>query len=346
MAKYLRSALLVAVIGAIIWTCGGTLFPERRRGDTTQVIVYGFSILSEVLNEEIFPLFQAHWRHKTGGRIQFVDSFNASGTVANQVVLGAPADIAIFSHPGDADRVWKSGAAYSDWRTGPNGGIVNRTPILIATRKGNPKAINGFGSLGRPDVQIVHPDPLTSGGAQWAILAEFAEPIIVARSHGRTVDEQVGYEQLLSIWRNVTAQAASARAARTQFDQGFGDAIVTYEVELLLDQARGKKDGLEIVVPRSTILCEHPVVLLDRNISESEMPAVKEFYDFLFTEPAQRAFVRHGFRSIYPALDAANPSLARVEYPFTVDAIGGWTEARERIVEQIWKGRVLAEAKR
>lgn len=300
--------------------------------------------MGEALREDVFPLFRTHWRAKTGHDVDLLDSFAASGTIANQIVNGTPADIAIFSHPGDADRVVEGGRATRDWRLGPNGGILNRTPMVIAVRKGNPKGVASFADLGRPGLDLVHPDPLTSGGAKWGILAEYAEPIMNARSRGREPNPEAAYTQLLSIWRNVKAQAPSARAAKTQFDKsGIGDALVTYEVETLMD-APDKRP--EVVVPRTTILCEHPVVLVDKNIGAAERPAVEEFLRFLFTEDAQRAFVKHGFRSIFPALDKENGDLGPLENAYTVESLGGWREADRAIVEAAWKGRVLAEASR
>ncbi|HVY60257.1 MAG TPA: substrate-binding domain-containing protein [Planctomycetota bacterium] len=343
MARFVRTGLVFAVVAAIVYFCGGTLFPQRRAG-STRIVVYGFSIVSEALREDIFPLFRDQWRSEHGGDIEFIDSYAGSGTIANQIVNGAPADVAILSHPGDAERVARARST-RDWRAGEHGGIVNRTPIAIAVRKGNPKGIQTFGDLGRAGIRVVHPDPLTSGGAQWAVLAEYAEPILRDRATGRPPSTETAAAQLAAIWRNVVAQAPSARAARTQFDQDFGDALVTYEVELLLDRARGTSP-VDTVVPAFTILCEHPVVILDRNIDPAKLPVVEAFVKFLASPKAQRAFVRHGFRSIDPALDAANPGLARLDHPCTIADLGGWDEAQREIIEDAWKGHALAEARK
>ena len=344
MARVIRPALVIALIGAIVWLCGGTLFPQGRGGGTARIVVYGFSILAEPLREDIFPLFREEWRAKTGEDVEFLDSFGGSGTIANQIINGTPADVAIFAHPGDADRLVKAGRALADWRAGEYGGIVNRTAMVIAVRSGNPKHFQDFADLGRAGIEIVHPDPLTSGGAQWAILAEYAEPLIRARANGRPPSPEVAYAQLAAIWRNVVAQAPSARAARTQFDQGFGDALITYEVELLLDRRHGKT--AEMVVPASTILTEHPVVLVDRNVSPAKRPVVEAFVKFLTSDKAQRAFVRHGYRSVKPELDAENPALSRLANPFTVAELGGWDAAQREIIEVAWKAHALAEARK
>jgi len=344
MAKWIRVGLWIAVLTTIVWTCGGTLFPDRAGRGIDRIVVYGFSILAEPMRDEIFPLFRAKWRRETGSDVEFVDSFAASGTVANQIVYGAPADVAILSHPGDADRIVEARRAGVDWRQRPFGGIVNRTAIAILVREGNPRGIASFADLGRPNLTLIHPDPLTSGGAQWAILAEYAEPLMSARARGLQPSPDVAEAQLASIWRNVVAQAPSARAARSQFDHGFGDAVVTYEVELFADAANGH--SVDMVIPPTTILTEHPVVLVDRNVRPAERAAVEAFVDFLTSEDAQRAFVRYGFRSVRTELDAANPRLTPLPRAYEARDLGGWETAVRSIVDRVWRGSVLAGGKR
>src|SRR5207248_10180694 len=106
-----------------------------------------------------------------------------------------------------------------DWQRLPQQGVMNRTPFVILTRAGNPQRIADFADLARPGVKVVHPDPLTSGGANWAIVAEYGAGVRQHRGNA-----QAGRDLLAGIWKNVVAQAASARAVRTQFENGFGDA--------------------------------------------------------------------------------------------------------------------------
>jgi sulfate transport system substrate-binding protein len=330
----------LASVGVLFWTCGGAFFADvRPRGNRVRISVYGFSVIAEPLRERIFPAFRTQWLARTGEEVEFSDSFAASGTVANQITFGAPADIAILACPGDADRIVASGMALRSWREGPHGGILNRTAVVIAFRAGNPHRICSFADLARDDLKIVHPDPLTSGGAQWAILAEYAAPILAARAEGRAPAPEAAERGLLAIWRNVVAQAPSARAANMQFDTGFGDVLITYEVEALLDLRQGR--AIEYVVPPATILAEHPVVLVDHNIDPRERPAVEGFARYLWTEEAQRIFVDYGFRSVLPGLDDANPKLRPIPCAFTVADLGGWSRAREEIVDRIWEHRIL-----
>ncbi len=185
---------------------------------------------------------------------------------------------------------------------------------------------------------IIHPDPQTSGGALWALLAEYGA---FALPEGGNPD--AAYAGMVDLWRNVIVLGSSARAARTQFEMGFGDVLITYEQEAVKDLARGKFRH-EKVVPDWTIYSEHPAVAIDRNVSPEERPRVEAFLDFLWTEEAQRIFVDYGFRSITdPELDAENRYFSKVLHPFTVDDLGGWQRADEEIVDGLWRKRVLVE---
>ncbi len=304
------------------------------------IVVYGFSILGEVMNQGIFPAFQAEWLARSGEKIEFVSSFSGSGTITNQIILGVPAQVAILSLELDALRLVDNHVlAGPTWHDLPYEGVLNRTPFIILVRSDNPKGIASFADLAQPGVEVVHPDPLTSGGAQWAILAEYGSVTL----NGGSPEE--AYAQLLGIWRNVVAQASSARAARTQFENGFGDALITYEQEAVWDLGRGKLNAL-IVYPESTILGEHTVVMIDKNISPAERDLVEAFVEFLWSETAQRIFVEYGFRSVDETLNAANPNFGVIAKPFTVKDLGGWVNARDEIINAIWKQKVLPEVGR
>ena len=303
------------------------------------VVFYGFSILGEALNEDVLPAFAHHWRQTTGERVEFITSFAGSGTVTNQITLGVPAQVALLSLELDAERLAKAGRVIpGSWRRLPHGGVVNRTPFVLVVRRGNPKGIKDFADLARPGVRVVHPDPMTSGGANWALLAEYGSA--ARRSPGR--EKEAGFEALRGVWRHVVAQAASARAARTQFENGFGDVLVTYEQDVLADAVKGKLPG-EIVYPPSTVLSEHTLVVVDENVAPADRLVIDALVQFLWSEPAQRLFVRRGFRSVDEGLNAANPAFGRIQDPFRVADFGGWDRVKKEIVDGIWKDRVMKE---
>ncbi len=311
--------------------------PGRPKQART-VIFYGFSILGEVMDQAIFPAFQRDWYERTGEQIEFVSAFAGSGTITNQIIMGVPADVGLFPIEMDANRVAAAGISPPrSWHSLPHRGVVNRTPFIILVRPGNPKGIHDFTDLARPGIGVVHPDPLTSGGANWAILAVYG-----AGLRQNPNDPNAGYELLLGVWRNVVAQAGSARAARTQFENGFGDALITYEQEVLWDRARGRLRG-EVIYPRSTVLSEHMVMAVDRNIDDEERELVQSFISFLWSEVAQRIFVEYGFRSIDETVNKANPAFRKLEDPFYIDEFGGWDHAKPEIITGIWQNRVLVE---
>ncbi len=329
-----RRAGLVLAAGLVLYVLwpwlpvAGT--PVRRT-----MVVYGFSILGQVMNDAVFPAFQDQWLAEHGEEVEFISAFAGSGTITNQILLGAPAEIAILSTELDGLRLVQGGVLPgTTWRALPYAGVLNRTPFIILVRSGNPLQIQDFGDLARPGVQLIHPDPLTSGGAQWAILAEYGAALHTAS------DPVYAYDLLLGIWRNVVAQAPSASAARTQFNNGFGDALITYEQDPLKDKLRGQLSG-EMIYPMSTILSEHTVVVLQKNIRQEDQDLVTAFLEFLWSEQGQEIFTRHGFRSVDERLNAGLDYFPAIPAAFTVEDLGGWPVARQQIIVDVWETGVL-----
>lgn len=336
----LEGGLLAAAGVALLLYAAWPWLPVPGRAVPPRTVVfYGFSILGEALNEDVLPDFARRWQQRTGERVEFITSFAGSGTVTNQLTLGVPAQLALLSLELDAERLAAAGVvAPGSWRRLPHGGVVNRTPFVLVVRKGNPLGIHDFSDLARPGVRVVHPDPLTSGGANWALLAEYGSA--ARRSPGR--EQEAGFQSLRGVWHNVVAQAASARAARTQFENGFGDVLVTYEQDVLADAARGRLPG-EIVYPPSTVLSEHTLVVVDKNVAPADRPLIDALVQFLWSEPAQRSFVRRGFRSVDEGLNGANPDFGTIRDPFRVADFGGWDRVKKEIVDGIWRDRVMKE---
>lgn len=332
---WLPAAFWVFLFGYAVWPW----MPWKKPASRTVIVFYGFSILGEALNQVILPAFQKDWEFRTGEHLEFATSFAGSGTVTNQLIMGVPAQLALLSAEPDAERLAAAGLIRAkSWRRFPHGGIVSRTPFIILVRPGNPKHIRNFSDLMRPGIKVVHPDPLTSGAANWAILAEYG----AGMRQDPTQPQRGGYGMLLGIWRNVVAQAQSARAARTQFENGFGDALITYEQEALWDRFHGKLHS-EIISPSSTIFSEHVLVRVDRNILPEQRKAVNALIDFLWSEKAQRLFIRGGFRSVDEELNTLNPEFCKIADPFLIDELGGWDKAKTEIVDSVWKNLVLKQ---
>ena len=335
--SFLRSIALSLFLALVCSSCLPSGPNESANGIT--VTVYGFSIMKEALEKDIYPAFAAKWKREHGVDVNFISSFAGSETVTNQILQGAPADLAILSIDRDAQRLMQGKATTTDWHAFPNSGIVNRTPFIILVRKGNPKQIMDFPDLAKPGVRVIHPDPVSSGGAQWSILAMYGSELVKSEKESGEQDTTRALHTLQSIWKNVISTPGSAREARTQFETGYGDALVTYELEGLMMKQAGA--DIEVIVPKATIFSEHPAVIIDRNVTAAERPVVQAFINFLWTDEAQKAFVTYHFRSVTnESFNDENSQFAKIELPFTVEMFGGWDKAYPEVIEQIFRDQV------
>ncbi|HEX8368989.1 MAG TPA: sulfate ABC transporter substrate-binding protein [Pyrinomonadaceae bacterium] len=334
VSRFVFFAALVSLL-----TAAGCLpsAQETKSGSRT-ITVYGFSIMKEALEKEIYPAFAAKWKREHGEDVQFVSSFAGSETVTNQILQGAPADLAILSIERDVERLSTAGAVTQNWKSAPHNSIVNKTPFIILVRKGNPLGIRDFPDLAKPGVKIIHPDPVSSGGAQWSILSIYGSELKKTERAG-SMNTTQALETLQAVWKNVISTPESARAARTQFETGYGDVLITYELEgLLMKQADAPVD---VVVPQSTIFSEHPAVVIDRNVTADKRAVVQGFLSYLWSDEAQQSFVKYHFRSITnESYNDANAEFAKIELPFTVEMFGGWTRAYPEIIESIFRDKV------
>ena len=314
--------------------------PASETGGGLNLTVYGFSIMKESLEKGVYPGFAAKWKSEHGADVSFTSSFAGSETITNQILQGVKADIAILSIERDADRLKQFGFVTSDWHASPNKGLINKTPFIILVRQGNPKGIHDFADLAKPGVKLIHPDPISSGGAQWSILGMYGSELLKSEKQTGEPDQARALQMLRAIWKNVISTPGSAREARTTFELGNGDALITYELEGLL-MKESKKTPVEMVVPQATIFSEHPAVVVHRNVTAAKRPVVDAFIQYLSSEDAQRAFVKYHFRSIsFENLNLENKDLARIEMPFTIDYFGGWSKAYPDVIEAVFKNQV------
>jgi sulfate/thiosulfate transport system substrate-binding protein len=313
--------------------------PPSESVGGTNITLYGFSIMKESLEKAIYPAFTAKMKREHGLDVRFTSSFAGSETVTNQILAGVKAQIAILSIERDAQRLKDHKDVTSDWHNLPQKGIVNKTSFVILVRKGNPKGIHDFPDLAKPGIKVIHPDPNSSGGAQWSILSIYGSELVKSEKQSGEPDRARALQMLQAIWRNVIAAGVtpgSAREARSTFESGYGDALVTYELEGLLLKESGAP--IEIVVPEATIFSEHPAVVIDRNVPAVDRPVIDAFMQFLWSDEAQRAFVKFHFRSsTNEALTQENKELATVKYPFTVDYFGGWDKAYPEVIEGVFR---------
>lgn len=293
-------------------------------GSHVRLIVYAFSTQEEVFTQGIFPSFEREWEAGSGRDLVIEGVFGASGTLAGHINLGAPADVAVLSNAKDADWL-RVGRRLS---LGSEPVIVGCTPLIIAMRSDSPFVVREYADLGQTGLDLLHANPRSSGVGQWAMMAEYGSGFLPAR------DQPAAESQLEAIWGNVRLLADSARAAMTLFELGAGDALVTYEQDALRAADRGV--SLEIVYPPRTIVA-HPVALIvDDNVTRSERTAVDAFIDYLVSDAGQQIFGQYYLRP----RDCHGGAFADLVDPFSVQELGGWSQAYSDLVEPIWLGRI------
>jgi sulfate/thiosulfate-binding protein len=333
------AALLLAALAL-----AGACLPKSQTGSHRggrQITLYAFSVMKEVMDKAVIPGFAEKWKREHDGEVvNFTTSYAGSETITSQILAGVTAQVGIFSIERDVERLTQKELVSPKWKDSPAGGIANKTPFVILVRRGNPKGIHDFPDLAKPGVKLIHPDPEQSGGAQWSILAIYGSELKKAEAATGGTDQARALQLLRGVWKNVLSTPDSARAARTQFETGYGDALITYELEGLMMKEAGTP--FEIVVPRSTVFSEHPAVVIDKNVSAEDRPVIDAFMQYLWTDEAQQAFVKFHFRSsTREEFNDANKEFAKVELPFTVgDLFGGWQRAYPEVIDGVWRKQV------
>lgn len=279
---------------------------------------------------EILPRFTARWQAETGQALTIEEAYQASGAQSRAIVEGFEADLAALSLAADIDRIQQAGLIRHDWRSvGPTGGIVSTSVVALAVRAGNPLAIRDWADLARPGLEVLTPNPRTSGGAQWNLLALYGAALRgrVAGVPGQDPGAAAAF--LAAVLGNVSVMDKAARDSMVTFENGVGDVAITYENEILVGRQAGQT--YERVLPRSTILIENPAAVVDVYVDKhGTRPAAEALLAFLYTPEAQAVFARHGLR----AVDAGVARATAADYPpvddlFSIADLGGWAAVSE-----------------
>lgn len=284
----------------------------------------------EAYGKAIIPAFQRYWKQKTGQEVRFQESYLGSGAQARAIVGGFEADVAALSLEADVDALAKAGLIQRDWRVGPTRGMVSRSVVVIAVRRGNPKAIRDWDDLRREGLEILTPNVRTSGGAKWNVCALYGAALRGGTAAKRG-DTGSAAALLAAVLRNVTVMDKGARESMINFEKGVGDVAITYENEVLV----GRKSGetYEYVVPKATILIENPAAVVDKYADKHGNRDVAEaFVAFLATPEAQRAFTEYGLR----AVDAGVARETARRFPavgdlFGIRDLGGWSQVEKTL---------------
>ena len=321
-----------------------TLAAESR-----DLVVAAYSVPKEAYERIIIPAFQRHWKGRTGQDVQVRTSYTASGAQARAIIGGFEADVAALSLEGDLQQIVKAGLITHDWRSGPNKGMISASVVALGVRKGNPKQIKTWEDLARPGIDVLYPNPKTSGGAMWDLIAIYGAGLKLAGSKAAAAagepPEAYAAGLLKRIQKNVKVMDKSGRESVTTFERGVGDVIVTYENELL---PRIKSNRpYEIIVPDETVWIENPAAVVDRYADKHKMRDVAEaFVTFLHGPEAQAAFAELGFRPVGASATTASsfPAPAKL---FTIADLGGWEQIQEKLFGQqgIWTKAVESLAR-
>ena len=272
--------------------------------------------------EALIPLFQAT---TAGSGVEFEESYGASGDQRRAVEAGLPADFVEFSLAPDMDRLVKAGIVADDWNSNTSKGMITDSTVAFVVRKGNPKNIHTWADLLHEGVSVITPNPFTSGGARWNIMAAWGSQI----KQGKTEAEATQY--LTDRFGHVTVQDKSARDALQTFVSGQGDVLLSYENEAILAQQGGQ--DVDYIVPDQTILIENPAAVTIKGGDAATQS--QAFLDFLYTNEAQQAFANTGYR---PVVDGVTPTNG-LTFPtpsglFTIDDLGGWTEVSTKFFDK------------
>lgn len=310
--------------------------PIEAQGDAT-IVLGAYSVAKDALTE-LLPAFKAEWKTKTGQSVTFQESYEASGTQARSIIGGFEADVTLLALEGDMDKLIQAELVSPDWNKNTYKGMVSRSIVVLGTRAGNPLGIKGFEDLTKPGVKVLYPNPKTSGGAQWDINAIYGAGLKKSETESGTKDPAAAKKFLVDIHSNIESMDKSGRASMAAFEYGVGDVIVTYENELLARIAKGVQ--YDIVVPQSTILIENPAAVVERNADRHGVREVADaFIEYLYSEPAQRIFAKHGFRPVQDELiTQMQDKFPQPPELFTIDYLGGWDEVRETLYSKrgIW----------
>jgi sulfate/thiosulfate-binding protein len=289
-----------------IAACGG--------GGGSSIDLVAYSTPQQVYEEHLIPDFS---KTDKGDGVDVSTSFGASGDQSRAVESGQPADVVEFSLEPDMQRLVDANLVSPDWNQNQYKGIVTDSVVTLMVRPGNPKNIQSFDDLARNDVEVINPNPATSGGARWNVMAIYGSQIQQGRSEAGALDF---VKQVIA---NTSVQDSSARDSLQTFSSGKGDVLVGYENEAI--QAKAEGIELDYVTPDSTILIENPIA-----VTTDAGSSAQDFLDFLYTDQAQQDFADAGYRPVVKSVADKNADKFPVPSGlFTIDEFGGWSKVAD-----------------
>lgn len=287
-----------------------------RRDTTLSVVAYS-------IPTAVYPkLIAAYQSTPQGKGVNFQTSFAASEVQSKAVAAGLPADVVNFSISTDMDRLVETGQVSKTWDANPYHGIVSKSVVVFVLRNGNPKHIRTWDDLVKPGVQVVFPNPFSSGGARWDVMAAYGAML---REHKTPKQAQAYLQQL---FQHNVSQDTSGRNALNTFLSGKGDVLIDYESDAKLAQSQGKP--VFYLIPKATLQIETPLAA----VNGSNYVAAKQFVSWLYTPAAQTIWAQNGFRSVVPTVEKKfaaqfppRPQLFKIGY------VGGWDKVNKQFFD-------------
>jgi sulfate/thiosulfate-binding protein len=299
----------------------GLVAGARAANEKTTLSLVSYSTPKDAYGR-IIPEFQ----HTTAGKdVSFNQSYGASGDQARAVAAGLDADLVALSLAPDVSTLVKKGIVPASWSKNTWRGMVTNSVVVFVVRDGNPKNIHTWSDLTKKGLQVITPNPFTSGGARWNVMAGYG----AQRAQGKTDKQAIAY--LHKLFKNVPVLPKSARDATQVFAQGKGDVLLTYENEAIYANKKGVKT--DYVTPKQTILIENPVALTKDGLNHKE---AKAFLKFLYSAKAQKTYADTGYRPVVPAV-AKKFRFKKPKSLFTINskALGlrGWKSVQYRFFD-------------
>jgi sulfate/thiosulfate-binding protein len=313
-----RIPLALALVAmAVAAGCGGQSSASGGGGGSKKLTLAAYSTPKEAY-AALIPAFQ---KTAAGKGVSFDQSYAASGEQERAVEGGLPADIVALSLEPDVTKLVKAGLVDPSWNKTKYDGFVTNSVVTLAVRKGNPKHIKSWDDLLKPGVEVITPNPFTSGGAKWNIMAAYGSQLQEGKSDAQAQD------YLKKLLGKVPVLDKSARESLQTFSSGKGDVLISYENEAITAQQKGEK--LEYVTPPATLLIQNPDAVVNKSKNRK---AADAFLTFLRTDQAQKIFASKGYRSVNPKLVDAKkfPKPAKL---FTIEKFGGWGKVNDKFFD-------------
>lgn len=330
------TAVLLTFLCAFIAGCGNNSSSGGNNlANQQNVGVNGVQLLNVSYDptrefyQEFNNAFIEYWKSETGQTVEIQQSHGGAGKQARAVIDGLEADVVTLALAYDIDMMHEiAGLIPQDWQTRlPYNSAPYTSTIVFLVREGNPKNITDWDDLARPDVEVITPNPKTSGGARWNYLAAWGYAL---EKFGG--DEAKVLDFITKIFQNVPVLDSGARGSTTTFvERGIGDVFISWENEAFLAINELGEGRFEIVVPSVSILAEPPVTIVDRNVDKKGTREVAQAYlEYLYTEEAQEIAAKHYYRPRNENVAAKYAAFFPQVNLFTIDDVfGGWHQAQE-----------------